>query len=175
VIPRPLGRGEFILIYRCAGYNNVYFKATRGRIHVVRVPACSPHAVAEHKFALMLSLNRKTHRSYWRTRYGNFTIDGLLGFNMLGKTAGIIETGKIGKVTAGILCGFGMRVLVHDAFPDMLITAHQGFFTREALENIAEVTLADIRDFFAGKPVENEICYQCDRESCRRSETGKCF
>jgi D-lactate dehydrogenase len=287
VIDLLAANGVRLIALRCAGYNNVDFKAAYERIHVVRVPAYSPHAVAEHAVALMLTLNRKVHRSYWRTKEGNFTLDGLLGFDMAGKTAGIVGTGKIGKVAAGILKGFGMRVLAYDPFPDtgfaaetgieyadfptlcresniitlhcpltretfhlidresialmkdgvmiintgrgqlidtpaliealkagkvgsagldvyeeesayffedfsntvigddvlarlltfpnVLVTAHQGFFTKEALESIAEITLTNIRDFFAGKTVENEICYQCDSDPCNRTKNGKCF
>ena len=87
-------------------------------IPVVRVPAYSPHAVAEHAVALMLALNRKVHRAYWRTRDGNFSLHGLMGFDMYGKTAGIIGTGKIARELIRILKGFGMKVLAYDIFPD---------------------------------------------------------
>lgn len=86
-------------------------------IHVVRVPAYSPHAVAEYAVTLMLTLNRKTHRAFYRTRDNNFSLTGLVGFDMHGKTAGIIGTGKIGRITAELLRGFGMRVLAHDLSP----------------------------------------------------------
>ncbi|MDD5069379.1 MAG: 2-hydroxyacid dehydrogenase [Candidatus Omnitrophica bacterium] len=103
---------------RSAGYNNVDFKSAYGKIHVLRVPAYSPYAVAEHAVALMMSLNRKTHKAYHRTRDGNFSINGLMGFDMYQKTAGVIGTGKIGKCLISILKGFGMRVLAYDLFPD---------------------------------------------------------
>lgn len=86
-----------LIVLRSAGYNNVDLKAAYNNIHVARVPAYSPHAVAEHAVALMLALNRKIHRAYNRTREGNFSINGLLGFDMYGKTIGIIGTGKIGR------------------------------------------------------------------------------
>ena len=92
-------------------------KAVWGRLHVVRVPAYSPHAVAEHAIALLLSINRKIHKAYARTREGNFTFSGLEGFDLYGKTAGIIGTGQIGRITAEILRGFGMEVLVSVPFP----------------------------------------------------------
>lgn len=107
-----------LIALRCAGYNNVDLKAVYGKMHVVRVPAYSPEAIAEHAVALALSLNRKTHRAYFRTRDHNFSIVGLTGFNMQGKTAGIIGTGKIGRALAPILKGFGMRVLCCDKFAD---------------------------------------------------------
>mgnify|MGYP000223380384 CR=1 FL=1 len=87
-------------------------------IPVVRVPAYSPHAVAEYAVMLMLTLNRKVHRAYWRTRDGNFSLHGLLGFDMYGKTAGIVGTGKIARELIRILKGFGMEVLAYDIYPD---------------------------------------------------------
>ncbi len=110
--------GIRLIALRSAGYNNVDFKAVFGKIHVVRVPAYSPHAVAEHAVALMLSLNRKIHKAYYRTRDSNFNIDGLLGFDMAGKTAGIIGTGKIGVLVSKILNGFDMKVIAYDKYPD---------------------------------------------------------
>lgn len=110
--------GIQILGLRCAGYNNVDFKAAYNKVHVVRVPDYSPNAVAEHAAALILSLNRKTHKAYYRTRDGNFSINGLLGFNMHGKTVGVIGTGKIGKCLISILKGFGVTVLAFDLYPD---------------------------------------------------------
>jgi len=110
--------GIRLIALRCSGYNNVDFPALGNDIPVVRVPAYSPHAVAEHAVALMLTLNRKTHRAYFRTRDSNFSLSGLIGFDMYGKTAGIIGTGQIGRITAQILRGFGMKVLAYDLFPD---------------------------------------------------------
>lgn len=118
VIEQLVANGVQLVALRCAGFNNVDFKAAFNRIHVVRVPAYSPHAVAEHAVALILSLNRKTHKAYSRTRDGNFSINGLLGFDMHGKTAGIIGTGKIGRCMIEILLGFGMKVLAFDKHPD---------------------------------------------------------
>ena len=111
--------GVKLLALRCAGYNNVDLKAAAEcGIAVVRVPAYSPYAVAEYTVALMLSLNRKIHRASWRTRDGNFSLHGLLGFDMHGKTAGIIGTGKIAKKLISILRGFGMNILAYDLYPD---------------------------------------------------------
>ncbi|MBN1269966.1 MAG: 2-hydroxyacid dehydrogenase [Kiritimatiellae bacterium] len=279
--------GVKFIALRCAGYNNVDLKAVYGRIHVARVPAYSPHAVAEHAVALMLSLNRKIHKAYYRTHDNNFAIEGLMGFDMYGKTAGVIGTGRIGKVVIEILRGFGMRVLAHDPYPDeafaaktgceyvdldtlygasdiitlhcpltpknvhminagsiaqmkdgvmiintgrgklidtadlieglkskkigaagldvyeeeeeyffedwssdvvgddvlarlltfpnVLITSHQAFFTREAFDNIADTTLNNIAGFFREESLENEICYKCSDTSCPRETTGKCW
>ncbi len=110
--------GTELLLLRCAGYNNVDIKYAEGRLTVMRVPAYSPHAVAEHAMALTLMLNRKIHRSYIRTRDHNFSIAGLTGFDLYGKTAGIVGTGKIGRVFADICNGFGMKVLAFDTNPD---------------------------------------------------------
>ena len=263
-------QGVPLIALRCAGFNNVDLDAAaRDGITVVRVPAYSPYAVAEHAVALMLALNRKIHRAYWRTRDGNFALHGLMGFDMHGKTAGIIGTGKIARILIRILRGFGMEVLGYDLYPDeafarevgmryvtldelyaqsdiislhcplteqtrylidssaiermkpgvvlintgrgqlihsqalidglkekkigaagldvyeeegdyfyedksdkiidddtlarllsfnnVIVTSHQGFFTREALANIAETTLSNIRDFTEGRPLANEV------------------
>ncbi len=278
--------GIKLIAMRSAGYNNVDLKAAYGNIHVVRVPAYSPYAVAEHAVALMLSLNRKTHRAYYRTRDGNFSINGFLGFDMFGKTLGVLGTGKIGRCLIDIAFGFGMKVLAYDTFPDkqyakdkgftycaldelykesdiislhcplnaatfhlineesirkmkkgvmiintgrgkliktdaliealkhgrvgaagldvyeeesdyffedfsnsmieddilarlltfpnVLVTAHQGFFTEEALTNIAHTTLANIKEYFEGDFLKNEICYKCDK-GCPKKQKQRCF
>jgi D-lactate dehydrogenase len=107
-----------LIALRCAGYNNVDLKAAaKLGVTVVRVPGYSPYAVAEHTLGLMLALNRKLHRAYNRVREGNFALDGLLGFDMHGKTTGIIGTGKIGTVVAKILSGFGCPTLAFDPVP----------------------------------------------------------
>lgn len=262
-------QGTRLLALRCAGFNNVDLETARQQeITVVRVPAYSPYAVAEHTIALLLALNRKIHRAYNRTREGNFALDGLLGFDVHGRTVGIIGTGKIGAVVAKILHGFGCKLLAFDpvknpdceslgvrytsldeifsrsdiitlhspltpethhmidaraleqmktgvvlintsrgalidsravikglksgkvgylgldvyeeegdlffedlsgqviqddvfarlvTFPNVLITGHQGFFTREALQRIAQTTLQNITDFEQGVSCKNQI------------------
>jgi D-lactate dehydrogenase len=279
--------GVKMIALRCAGYNNVDMKSAFGKIHVVRVPAYSPRAVAEHAVGLMLTLNRKFHRAYYRVRDNNFSINGLIGFDMYGKTIGVIGTGKIGKTAIEVLSGFGMNVLAFDKYPDqafaektgvryvdldtlyatsdiitlhcpltpenvhminrgaiqkmkdgvmiintgrgglidtrdliaglktrkigsagldvyeeetdyffedfsssaiaddvlarlltfpnVLVTSHQGFFTEEALANIATTTLENIRLFFEKGELPNEICYNCCEGGCGRKTTGKCF
>ena len=118
VIDELVANGVKLIALRCAGFNNVDLKAAEGRIRVTRVPAYSPHAVAEYAVALMLSLNRKIYRAVNRTRDGNFTLHGLLGFDMYGKTAGVIGMGRIAKELIKILHGFGMNILAYDLYPD---------------------------------------------------------
>lgn len=111
--------GTRLIALRCAGFNNVDVAAAEELdLTVVRVPAYSPYAVAEHTVALLLALNRKIHRAYARVREGNFSLSGLVGFDLHGKTVGVIGTGKIGAVVARIMTGFGCRVLAHDQAPN---------------------------------------------------------
>ncbi|MEK9658807.1 MAG: 2-hydroxyacid dehydrogenase [Chloroflexota bacterium] len=116
--------GTELVALRCTGFNNVDLHAAQVHgITVMRVPAYSPHAVAEHAAALMLALNRKVHRAYNRLREGNFALEGLLGFEMAGKSVGIVGAGAIGAVTARIMAGFGCRVLAHDPAPSPAVEA----------------------------------------------------
>ena len=109
--------GIKIVAMRCAGFNNVdIYAAKELNITVVRVPAYSPEAVAEHSIALMMSLNRRIHKAYLRTRDANFALQGLVGFNMFGKTVGVIGTGRIGVATMAILKGFGCKILAYDPY-----------------------------------------------------------
>lgn len=117
VVDRLYEMGVKAIVLRCAGFNNVDIKACEGKLRVFRVPAYSPHAVAEHAMALLLTINRRTHKAYIRTREFNFSLQGLAGFDLYGKTVGIIGTGKIGRVFADICKGFGMNVLAYDKFP----------------------------------------------------------
>ncbi|MGD8859001.1 MAG: D-lactate dehydrogenase family protein [Myxococcales bacterium] len=131
VLERLKGAGVGLIALRCAGFNNVDLEAAANLgLSVARVPAYSPHAVAEHAVALILGLNRKTHRAYNRVREGNFSLSGLEGFDLYGRTAGVIGTGKIGRCLAEILRGFGMRVLAHDPRPD------EGFAERTGVEYV---------------------------------------
>lgn len=113
------GQGIRLVALRCAGFNNVDLTAARDlAITVARVPEYSPRAVAEHTVALILTLNRKTHRAYARVREGNFALEGLLGFDLHGRTVGVVGTGRIGAAFAQIMIGFGCRVVAHDPYPD---------------------------------------------------------
>jgi D-lactate dehydrogenase len=135
------GLGVELVALRCTGYNHVDLAAARDlKLTVTRVPVYSPYAVAEHAVALLLTLNRKTHRAFNRVREWNFSINGLVGFDLHGKTAGIVGTGKIGRIVAQILRGFGMTVLAYDPFPNPEWAAQHGVAYVDA------VTLAEGSD-----------------------------
>lgn len=136
--------GVKLICLRCAGFNQVDLQATEAHgIPVVRVPEYSPHAVAEHTMGLVLMLNRRLHKAYNRVREGNFALDGLLGFDLHGRTAGVIGTGKIGRCVAEILLGFGCRVLAHDLHPDTTLVSRGVNYLplEELLEQCRIVTL----------------------------------
>jgi len=135
------GRGVKTVALRCAGFNNVDLPVAKELgMSVVRVPAYSPYAVAEHAVALMLTLNRKTHRAYNRVREGNFALNGLLGFDLHGKTVGIVGTGRIGAVLAKIMTGFGCTVLAEDVYvnPDCVALGVQ-YVDRQTLFSQSDI------------------------------------
>ena len=119
--------GVRLLAMRCAGFNNVSLKDIHNRFKVVRVPAYSPHAIAEYTVGLILAVNRKINKAYVRTREGNFSINGLMGVDLYGKTAGIIGTGKIGQILIKILKGFDMKVIAYDLFPNQKVADELDF------------------------------------------------
>ncbi len=134
--------GIGLVALRCAGYNNVDLEAAREcGVRVVRVPAYSPHAVAEHAVALLLTLNRKIHRAFNRVRELNFSLNGLVGFDLAGRTVGILGTGKIGRITAQIFRGFETEVLAWDKFPDQQWAARHGirYATLEEILPVADI------------------------------------
>jgi len=134
--------GVRMVALRCAGFNNVDLKAAKHfGIAITRVPNYSPHAVAEHTIALILTLNRKIHRAFNRVRELNFSLSGLVGFDLHGKTAGIIGTGKIGRIVCEILKGFGMRVIAADLFPNPEWAARKGV---EYMDTVALARQSDI-------------------------------
>lgn len=264
VIDRLCKCGVKLIAMRCAGYNNVDLKFADGKIPVVRVPAYSPYAVAEHAMALLLTLVRRTHKAFLRTRDFNFSLNGLTGFDLYGKTVGVIGTGRIGEAFIDICRGFGMKILAYDivknnpdaeyveldeifkrsdiislhcplnvatnhiinknsvekmkkgvfiintsrgalidsealldgllnekiggacldvyeeevdlfyednsqkiirddillkliCLPNVIVTSHQGFLTREALDNIASTTLENISQFFNSNKLQNKV------------------
>ena len=133
VLERLHASGVRLVTLRCAGFNQVDLPtAARLGLPVVRVPEYSPHAVAEHAMGLVLMLDRKLHKAYNRVREGNFSLDGLLGFDLHGRTVGVVGTGKIGRCFAEIALGFGCRVLAHDPRPDAALTARGVAFVRLA-------------------------------------------
>ena len=117
VIDRLCELGVKLVALRCAGYNNVDLERAFGRLHVVHVPAYSPYAVAEHAIALLLTSIRRIHKAYNRTKDFNFSLSGLTGFDLHGKTVGVVGTGRIGRVFIDICRGFGMNVIAYDKFP----------------------------------------------------------
>lgn len=119
IITELKNNGIKVIALRCAGFNNVDVKAAeKAGIRVVRVPAYSPEAVAEHAVALIMTLNRKTHKAYLRIKENNFSLERLTGFNIYGKTVGVVGTGKIGKAFCKIMLGFGAKVIAYDKFED---------------------------------------------------------
>lgn len=135
VIDRLCEMGVGIIALRCAGFNNVDIRYAYGKIHVLRVPAYSPYAVAEHAMAMLLTSVRRIHKAYIRSRDFNFSLKNLTGFDLHGKTVGVIGTGKIGKVFVNICRGFGMKVLAYDKYPAEEIADG---------ENISYTTLPDL-------------------------------
>jgi len=146
VIDRLCEMGVKVVALRCAGFNNVDMKHAFGRIHVLRVPAYSPYAVAEHTMALLLTSVRRIHKAYIRTRDFNFSLAGMTGFDLHGKTVGVIGTGRIGRVFIEICRGFGMRVLAYDKFP------------AESLDNGDTVRYTELNTLFAESDIISLHC-----------------
>ncbi|MFA5506938.1 MAG: 2-hydroxyacid dehydrogenase [Vulcanimicrobiota bacterium] len=151
------------VVLRCAGFNNVDLKACEELgIRVARVPAYSPHAVAEHTIALLLCLNRKLHKAYNRVRESNFALHGLLGFDLHGKTVGVVGTGKIGGVVVDILKGFGCRILAHDPYP-----------SRDDIEYIAlDELLTKSKVVTLHSPLTPDTYHMIDSEALQRMQPG---
>ncbi len=288
VIDRLCELGVKAVALRCAGYNNVDVKHCFGKLHVFHVPAYSPYAVAEHAMAMLLTSIRRIHKAYIRTRDFNFSLNNLTGFDLHGKTVGVVGTGKIGRIFISICRGFGMKVLAYDKFPsqeydgaedvtyvsldellaksdiislhcpltedtlhlvnaesiakmkkgvvlvntsrgalidaeallagikdrrigaacldvyeeeadiffqdysghilsddvlarlismpNVIVTSHQAFLTKEALKNIADTTIGNLREFEKSGMSDNELCYQCGKvDQCRHKRNKKCF
>ena len=167
VIDAMVDNGVKLLALRCAGFTNVDLKAAKGKLPVVRVPAYSPYAVAEYSLALMLSLNRKIHRAYWRTRDGNFSLNGLMGFDMHGKTIGIIGTGKIAKILIRLLKGFGMRILAYDLYPDMKFAGEEGISYVSLDELYRESDIISLHC-----PLTDQTKYMIDKDSIDKMKEG---
>ena len=161
--------GVELVALRSTGFNNVDVDyAKELKLTVTRVPVYSPHAVAEHAVALLLTLNRKTHRAFNRVRELNFSLNGLVGFDLHGKTAGIVGTGKIGRVTGQILRGFGMRVLAYDPFPDQAWAKQSEVVYVEALSTL----LHDSDVVSLHTPLTPETKYTIREETIRLMKRG---
>ncbi len=167
VIDRLHEMGVNILALRCAGFNNVDMKHAHGKLHVLRVPAYSPYAVAEHTMALLLTSIRRIHKAYIRSRDFNFSLSGLTGFDLHGKTVGVIGTGKIGRVFVDICRGFGMKVLAYDKFP------------ADGLDNGDTVRYVELDELFRNSdiismhcPLTEETKHMINAESLEKCKKG---
>lgn len=159
--------GIKLIAMRCAGFNNIDLCKACGKISVVRVPAYSPYAVAEHALAMIMTLNRKTHRAYWRVRDNNFLLNGLLGFDIHGKTVGVIGTGRIGKTFINIIKGFGVEILAYDAFPDKKYARENNFKYVELSELYAQSDIISLHC-----PLTSETTHLIDKKSLRQMKRG---
>lgn len=159
--------GIKLLAMRCAGFNNVDLKSINNRFKVVRVPAYSPYAIAEYTVGMILSLNRKIHKAYVRTREGNFSISGLIGFDLYGKTVGIIGAGKIAQILIKILKGFGTKVIAYDPYPNAKVAEELGF------EFVDLDTLYANSDIISlNCPLTKETKYMINRDSMNKMKDG---
>ncbi len=152
-----------LIALRCAGFNNVNLKAALGKIPVIRVPAYSPHAVAEHSIGMLLTSIRRIHKAYIRSKDFNFSLNGLTGFNLNGKTVGIVGTGKIGRVFADICKGFGMKIIAYDLYPDESLGIEYGELS-EVFEKRDIISLHC--------PLTKENYHMIDEESISRMKKG---
>jgi D-lactate dehydrogenase len=168
VLEQLTGAGVRLVALRCAGFNNVDLNAAKDLgLTVSRVPSYSPHAVAEHTVALILALNRKIHRAFNRVREFNFSLSGLVGFDLCGKTAGILGTGKTGRIVAEILRGFRMRVVASDPFPS------QEWASQNSIEYVDVNTLARESDLVTlHAPLTPETDRIINKETLARMKPG---
>lgn len=167
VIDRLCALGVRMIALRCAGFNNVDMKHAFGRIHVLRVPAYSPYAVAEHAMALLLTSVRRIHKAYIRSKDFNFSLSGLEGFDLHGKTVGIIGTGKIGRVFADICLGFGMKVLACDKYPSAELAAKKDVEYVEASELLRRSDVVSLHC-----PLTDETYHIIDSEAIGEMKKG---
>ena len=165
VIRKLFHQGVRLILMRCAGYNNVDLKAAREcDMKVLRVPGYSPEAVAEHAMALVLTANRHTHKAYIKCRENNFSLNGLMGVNLYGKTAGIVGTGKIGLAMARICRGFGMKILAFDLYPNK----NMDFLTYVSLEELFRSS--DLISLHC--PLTEESYHMINRDSIAQMKDG---
>ncbi|WP_374118401.1 2-hydroxyacid dehydrogenase [uncultured Fusobacterium sp.] len=159
--------GVKLIAMRCAGYNNVSLKEIDGKIKVVRVPAYSPYSIAEYTVGMIMTLNRKIHKAYIRTREGNFSITGLMGYDLHEKTAGIIGAGKIAQILIKILKGFGMKVIAYDPYPNYGKAKELGFEFTDLDTLYKEADIISLNC-----PLTKETRYMINRNSMNKMKDG---
>ncbi len=167
VIDRLCELGVKVIALRCAGFNNVDMKYAFGKIHVLRVPAYSPYAVAEHTMAMLLTSIRRIHKAYIRTRDFNFSLTGMTGFDLYGKTVGVIGTGRIGRVFIDICRGFGMKVLAYDKFQT------EGLANGDTIKYVSLDQLFEESDIISLHcPLNEETYHIIDEQSLAKCKRG---
>lgn len=159
--------GVKLLAMRCAGFNNISLADIKNRFKVVRVPAYSPHSIAEYTMGLILSLNRKIHKAYARTREGNFSIDGFIGYDLYQKTVGIIGAGKIAQILIKILKGFGTKVIAYDPYPNYKVAEELGFEFVDLDTLYKEANIISLNC-----PLTPETKYMINRRSIEKMKPG---
>ena len=167
VIDRLHEMGVQIIALRCAGFNNVDMEYAYGRIHVFRVPAYSPYAVAEHTMAMLLTSIRRIHKAYIRTRDFNFSLNGMTGFDLHGKTVGVFGTGRIGRAFINICLGFGMKVLAYDKYPSPELLNNESVKYVEPDELFSESDIISLHC-----PLTEETYHIINSESIERCKRG---
>ncbi len=167
VIDRLCALGVRVVALRCAGFNNVDMKHAFGKLHVLRVPAYSPYAVAEHTMALLLTSIRRIHKAYIRTRDFNFSLAGMTGFDLHGKTVGVIGTGRIGRAFIDICRGFGMEVLAYDKYPASDLAEREGVRYAELEELLHESDIISLHC-----PLTDETYHIIDDKALERCKKG---
>lgn len=159
--------GVSVLALRCAGFNNVDVKYAQGKIHVLRVPSYSPYAVAEHAMAMLLTSVRRIHKAYIRSKDFNFSLNGLTGFDLYGKTVGVIGTGKIGTVFIDICQGFGMNILAYDKYPVKELENRKNFKYVDLCELLSESDIISIHC-----PLVEDTYHMIDEKSIASCKKG---
>ena len=167
VIERLYQYNVSVIALRCAGFNNVDIKAAAGKLHILRVPAYSPAAVAEHTMALLLTSIRRIHKAYIRSKEFNFSLVGLTGMELKGKTIGIIGTGRIGQAFINICKGFGMKILAYDKYPNIQLSKEIGFNYMKLEQLFSESDIISLHC-----PLTEETHYIINQESLNTCKNG---
>lgn len=167
VIDKLIEYGVKLIVLRCAGYNNVDVNYINGRIKLVRVPAYSPYSVAEYTASMVMTLNRKIHKAYVRTREGNFSINGLMGFDLHKKTVGVIGAGRIARIFIKIMRGFDARIIAYDPYPNESFARDLGY---EYVDLDTLYRESDIISLHC--PLTRENTYLINRESMKKMKDG---